>query len=254
MRLRADFPALTLGLDVSMTVLLPDPGDIRPSAASGLLYLLHGLTDDDTAWTRRTAIERYVAGTGLAVVMPQVHRSYYRDGVYTGAYWTFLTEELPALLDHHFSVDQRPERTAVAGLSMGGYGAMCWALSEPSRFAAAGSFSGSLGVASRIGHGGTPAVDPLLRASVFGEQRIEGTASDPLHLVCELASRDGSVPALYVACGEQDERLTENLAFCRLATQAAVPLTSRFAAGGHEWDYWDRCLVDFLGWLTERST
>ena len=63
-----------------------------------VLYLLHGLSDDDTIWLRRTSVERYVAPLGLAVVMPQVHRSFYADEHYGGRYWTFLSEELPELV------------------------------------------------------------------------------------------------------------------------------------------------------------
>ena len=85
-----------------MTVLLPQQTATQIGMAghhstgpSPVLYLLHGLSDDDTIWLRRTSIERYVAPLGLAVVMPQVHRSYYTDEAYGGRYWTFLSEELP---------------------------------------------------------------------------------------------------------------------------------------------------------------
>ena len=89
-----------------------------------MLYLLHGLSDDDTIWLRRTSIERYVAPLGLAVVMPQVHRSFYTDEAYGGRYWTFLSEELPAWSRRFFRVSGGREDTFVAGLSMGGYGAL----------------------------------------------------------------------------------------------------------------------------------
>ena len=79
--------------------------------APPVLYLLHGLSDDDTIWLRRTSIERYVAPLGLAVVMPQVHRSFYADEVYGGRYWTFLSEELPASGQQHSSGSPTAERT-----------------------------------------------------------------------------------------------------------------------------------------------
>src|SRR5690606_35149889 len=112
-----------------------------------VLYLLHGLSDDDTIWLRRTSIERYVAGLGLAVVMPNVHRSFYADMAYGGQYWTFLTEELPRVAGDFFPLSDAREDNYVAGLSMGGYGAFKWALSYPERFAAAGSLSGVLDLA-----------------------------------------------------------------------------------------------------------
>ena len=109
-----------------------------------VLYLLHGLSDDDTIWLRRTSIERYAAPLGLAVVMPQVARSFYTDEAHGNRYWTFLSEELPQLARSFFHLSDRREDTFVAGLSMGGYGALKWALHRPGRFAAAASLSGAL--------------------------------------------------------------------------------------------------------------
>ena len=86
-----------------MTVILPQQTSTQVGMAGRerdgappVLYLLHGLSDDDTIWLRRTSIERYVAPLGLAVIMPQVHRSFYTDEACGGRYWTFLSEELPS--------------------------------------------------------------------------------------------------------------------------------------------------------------
>ncbi len=78
-----------LGLNSSMTVILPQntyaqigmQNVSRDSKKHPTLYLLHGRSDDDTTWVRRTSIERYVAPLGLAVIMPQVHLSYFTDKV-----------------------------------------------------------------------------------------------------------------------------------------------------------------------------
>ncbi|MFD0818010.1 alpha/beta hydrolase, partial [Micromonospora zhanjiangensis] len=149
--MRCDFFSETLGLNTSMTVLLPQrtATQIGMSGATRdgdppVLYLLHGLSDDDTIWLRRTSIERYVAPLGLAVVMPQVARSFYTDEANGNRYWTFLSEELPELCRSFFRLSDRREDTFVAGLSMGGYGALRWALRAPHRFAAAASLSGAL--------------------------------------------------------------------------------------------------------------
>src|SRR5690242_21889655 len=99
--LRCDFFAESLSLSTSMTVVLPQQTRTQVGMTGRttegpppVLYLLHGLSDDDTIWERRTSVERYVAELGLAVVMPQVHRSFYTDEAYGGRYWTFLSEEL----------------------------------------------------------------------------------------------------------------------------------------------------------------
>src|SRR3712207_4064507 len=172
-----------------MTVLLPQrtTTQIGMTGATGggpppVLYLLHGLSDDDTIWLRRTSIERYVAPLGLAVVMPQVHRSFYADERYGGRYWTFLSEELPALVDSWFRVSQRREDTFVAGLSMGGYGALKWALRQPDRFAAAASLSGAVGVEGLRTRRGRPE-DPRLFERISGDASPAGTDDDLLALI-----------------------------------------------------------------------
>ena len=112
--LRCDFFSDVLGLSTSMTVILPQRtadadrdgrhrGDGEPPP---VLYLLHGLSDDDTTWLRRTSIERYVAPLGLAVVMPQVHRSFYTDEAHGGRYWTFLVRGAPAIVGSFFRVSE----------------------------------------------------------------------------------------------------------------------------------------------------
>lgn len=252
--LRCDFFAETLGLSTSMTVILPEEASGQIGMAGQardevpVLYLLHGLTDDDTIWTRRTSIERYVAPLGLAVVMPQVHHSFYSDEVHGLPFWTFLTEELPAVVQRFFRLSSAREDTFVAGLSMGGYGAMKWALRQPARFAAAASLSGALGL-RHPSSGADPDFARLMHR-VFGDGPTEGTADDVIHLV---RSVDPAVlPFLYVACGTEDFLHPANEWFIEEAAAAGVPLTVRLGPGDHEWGYWDQQIQDVLAWLPLR--
>ena len=103
-----------------------------------VLYLLHGLSDDHTAWQRYTSIERYAVARGLAVVMPAVDRSFYANEAHGHRYWDWVSEELPRLVGQFFRVSQTREDTFVAGLSMGGYGALKHAFTHPDRYAAVG--------------------------------------------------------------------------------------------------------------------
>ena len=178
---RCDFYSESIELSTSMTVLLPQEtttqigmgGAVRPHGTP-VLYLLHGLSDDDTIWLRRTSIERYAAELGIAVVMPQVHRSFYSDVVGGGRYWELVAEELPQIVHSSFAVSTRREDTFVAGLSMGGYGAMKLALRRPERFAAAGSLSGVLDIAALAEADDR---DPLL-SSVWGGESPSETDDD----------------------------------------------------------------------------
>jgi len=251
--IRCDFFAESLALGTSMTVLLPQPSAAqvgvtgRPSdAPPPVLYLLHGLTDDDTAWTRYTSIERYAAEKGLAVVMPQVHRSFYADEMRGARFWTFLSEELPQLVQRFFRVSTRREDTFVAGLSMGGYGAFKWALRQPRRFAAAASLSGALDVAYIQKHDLRPHMRELT-ARVFADRVLKDSDDDLLHLVA--TADPATLPRLMLRCGTEDHLVAQNERFIRACEKNGVALDSGFGPGEHEWGYWDREIQTVLNWL-----
>jgi putative tributyrin esterase len=254
-RLRVDFFSDALELGTAMTVLLPQ----RTTTQIGLdtavsagpppvLYLLHGLSDDDTAWSRWTSVERYAADLGLAVVMPQVHRSFYTDEAYGGRFWIFLSEELPGIVGQFFQVSQRREDTFVAGLSMGGYGAFKWALRRPGRFAAAASLSGALDIADLQD---APERKPLMDR-LFAGRPVAGTDDDLLHLVSR--ADPAAVPRLYLACGTEDFTYEQNVTFRDACAARGVPVTVEFGPGEHVWQYWDDRIRDVLAWLPLRAT
>jgi putative tributyrin esterase len=255
--IRCDFFSEALELGTSMTVLLPQPGagqigvDGRASdAPPPVLYLLHGLTDDDTAWTRYTSIERYAAAAGLAVVMPQVHRSFYADETYGLKFWTFLSEELPRVTEGFFRISTRREDTFVAGLSMGGYGAMKWALRRPERFAAAATLSGALDAAYLQEFDLRPHMRALTRR-VFADRVIQGSDEDLLHLVAT-ADR-AALPRLMLRCGTEDHLRAQNERFAAACASHGIALDAGFGPGAHEWSYWDREIQTVIDWLQVRS-
>jgi putative tributyrin esterase len=257
--LRCDFFSDTLSLSTSMTVILPQPtkNQIGMAGKAGeepppVLYLLHGLSDDDTIWLRRTSIERYVAELGWAVVMPQVHRSFYSDEVYGGRFWTFVSEELPEIVSRFFRVSTARADTFVAGLSMGGYGAMKLALRQPGRFAAAASLSGALDLKAMVAAGLKSPEDPALFNRVLGPG-TELVANDDLLDLVRRADAE-SLPALYACCGTEDPLLPANHSFVAACAEAGVPVAASWSQGGHEWGYWDDQIVTVLDYFTGRSS
>ena len=132
---------------VSLNVIVPDSGD----GPFPVLYLLHGLSDDHTAWARRTSLERYVGGLPLIVVMPNGERNFYTDAVDKplAAYETHLTKDIIGFVDRTFRTIPTREGRVTAGLSMGGYGALKLALKHPDLFCAAVSHSGAVDVGRR---------------------------------------------------------------------------------------------------------
>jgi putative tributyrin esterase len=247
---RCDFFSEVLEMGTSMTVLLPRTGEAQIGVAAGstardegfpLLYLLHGLSDDSSAWLRYTSIERYAAPLGLAVVMPEVQRSFYADEAHGGRYWTFLSEELPSVVESFFRVSRRRENTFVAGLSMGGYGALKWALRQPERFSAAASLSGAVDLVALQREGD--------RAELF-ERVFDGSVGRGDDLFALLAAADvDTLPSMYVGCGTEDHLFDGNVRWVDAATAEGVDVHVDLRPGDHEWGLWDATIQDVLAWL-----
>jgi putative tributyrin esterase len=237
-----------LGLSTEAMVILPQAtqGQIgmEGRVAGGrhpTLYLLHGMSDDHTIWMRRTSIERYAAPLGLAVVMPSVHRSRYVDQVDGYRYGTFLMDELPQIMREFFPLSERREDSFVAGLSMGGYGALKWALQRPEAFAAAASLSGGLDAAGR------DPTNPEWRRSFGDLEQLRANRNDLFGLAEEVAG--GDVPALYQWCGTEDKLYDENVRFRDHCRKLDLPLTYEEGPGGHEWACWDLMIQRVLDWI-----
>jgi putative tributyrin esterase len=254
--IQCDFFSEVLGLSTAMLVILPQATarqvGMAGTAGAGkhpTLYLLHGMSDDHTTWVRRTSIERYVAPLGLAVVMPAVHRSFYTDMAQGYRYWTFMSEELPALARSFFPLSAVRDENFVAGLSMGGYGAFKLALSYPEHYAAAASLSGALDLVTTFRH----LRDPDLLAErrlIFGELGpIEGGKHDLFSLAQQLAGSATAKPRLYQCCGTGDPLYESNVRAKGYFQSLGLDVTYEEGPGEHEWGYWDQQIQRVLAWL-----
>jgi putative tributyrin esterase len=250
---QCDFFSETLQLATSMNVLLPrltqaQREALGPDHKFPVLYLLHGMSDDHTGWMRYTSIERYTRYLNLAVVMPAVQRSYYTDMAQGLSYWTFVSQELPAVVASYFAISQKRDETFVAGLSMGGYGAFKLALHHPERFAAAASLSGPLDIVRRY-----PDFEPGRQKElrwIFGElESLRESENDLMHLARKFAAYDGPKPRLYQCCGAEDFLYPYNLSFRDHAHSLGLDLTYEEGPGEHEWAYWDAQIQRVLAWL-----
>ena len=247
--IQCQFYSQVLNLCTSMTVILPEPSIIGnksnqfPEKKYQTLYLLHGLSDDDTIWTRRTSIERYVSSLKLAVVMPQVHHSFYTDMKYGNKYWTFLTKELPLLAQSFFPLSTARKDNFVAGLSMGGYGALKWALNHPEAFSTAASLSGVTDIVKRK----ADQPDGIFNL-IFGDEELTGTEHDLFALIKKTHAYEEK-PLIYQCCGTEDFLYEDNLRFKKFCEETNYPLTTKFEQGNHEWGYWDQAIQEVLDWL-----
>lgn len=250
--IQCDFFSEVLGLSCSMNVILPQETTGQIGMESRVinkkhptLYLLHGLSDDHTIWMRRTSIERYVASLGLAVVMPAVHRSFYTDMAVGYRYWTFISEELPAIARSFFPLSDKREDNFAAGLSMGGYGAFKMALSCPDKFAAGASLSGALDVANLA----------FMRQSkelenIVGDwSNIAGSNNDLFYLAEKTAESDGPKPKLFQCVGTEDYLYGDNIRFRDFVQKLGYDYTYEEGPGNHSWDFWDKTIQRVLEWL-----
>ncbi len=256
--IQCDFFSDTLGLSTSMNVILPQEttrqiGMDGAAAANAcpVLYLLHGLSDDHTIWQRRTSIERYAAPLGLAVIMPNVGRSWYADMACGLKYWTFISEELPEVCRGFFPLSHRREDTFVAGLSMGGYGAFKLALTKPESFAAAASLSGALDMIYRLEQASQDDDWHRELTHVFGPlDQLTGSIHDTMALAQQLAVSDRPRPSLYQCCGSGDFLIDHNRRFHEHARRLGLDLVYEEDPGyEHTWDYWDLTIQRVLDWL-----
>jgi len=231
----------TLGQTVALNVILPDSGgDDIP-----VLYLLHGLSDDHTAWSRWTSIDRYAGQRNLAVVMPSTHRGFYTDMVAGPKYWTYIAEELPVICRNLFRVSQKREKTFAAGLSMGGYGAMKLGLRAYKNFAAVASLSGALDMAAMADmKDDNPEFYKEFAGLVFGE------VLRPEDDLMALATACKDPPKLWICCGDEDFLIEHNRNFIKHINVLGIKHTYVESPGrAHTWDYWDEMIVPAMDWM-----
>lgn len=250
-----NFFSEVLSMRSSMYVLLPQrlldyvKNKRRPKYKT--LYLLHGYSDDHTAWLRWSSIEKYVEGLDLAVVMPAANVSFYTDMAYGKNYFQFISEEVPVIVRDMFALSPAREDNFVAGLSMGGYGAFKLALTFPERYVAAASLSGALDVGATVkGHGlHDEKVWAAEMRNAFGDvSKVTGSKHD-LFALAKKAAKSPAKLRLYQCCGTEDFLYADNVRFRDALRKLPFDLTYEEGPGEHVWPYWDKMIQHVLKWM-----
>jgi putative tributyrin esterase len=245
--LRIDHVPEAVKVNLPLYMVLPGPGEMRgiPVARRKVLYLLHGLSDDGSAWQRYTCIEPMAALYGLVVVMPSVGRSFYTDQPNGQDYFSYLTEELPRYLGQVFGLSPRREDTLIAGNSMGGYGAFKAAFLRPELYSAAASFSGVLSLAFITSHPDDPRRPEF--EYLFGDLgRLAGSEHDPAVWLKQASQTPSRLPRLYSVCGRQDDLYPLNVQFNAACQALGIPLNYHEEDGFHDWFFWNTHIQRFL--------
>lgn len=257
--MHVDFFSHVLGLNCQMDVILPQKNQgigVEGNARTGrwpVLWLLHGASDDHTIWQRRTSIERYASTLGIAVIMPAVQLSFYTNMHYGGRYFDFVADELPEIVRDFFDLSPDREDNWVAGLSMGGYGALKIGLSRPEQYSAIGCLSAGNFVYSDLPRHSQPGPMQNRFLNVFGVRdlaSVKGTEHDLFHLAEQAAAQGKPLPRIFHACGTEDFLLANARRTRDWFSVSEYNYTYREGEGAHTWEFWDEWIQVFLDWLS----
>lgn len=251
--INCNFRSKVLGEQMNISVILPSGEEGKKLVCGNekfrVLYLLHGGSDDCTSYYRYTSIEQYAMRGNFAVVCPEVRNSFYCDMQYGLKYFTYISEELPKVVESLFPISKRREDHFVIGNSMGSHGALKWALRRPDFFAAAAGMSGvagleELGYISRLKDG--KGRNKQIHAAFGAPEDYFGSENDLKHLAEWLVASKKPIPKLFSCCGTDDFTLEGCREYACYAHAIGLPLEYMEGAGGHEWDFWDFWLKYYI--------
>ncbi len=239
----ASFSSASLGRAMKYRILFP-AGYERSTSRYPVLYLLHGLTGAYSDWESRTHLAQYAQPLQLIMVMPDAGDSWYTNSVTVpqDKFEDYIANDLIREIDQHYRTIASRHGRAIAGLSMGGYGALKLGLKYPGRFAFAASFSGALDVARDPAFAGSYQEEI---AKIFGPENDAVRKQNDVFALAQSAD-PSRLPFLYFDCGTEDQFANSNREFAALLQQRKIAHEYRELPGAHDWQYWDRQLPEML--------
>jgi S-formylglutathione hydrolase FrmB len=221
-----------------------------------VLYLLHGLTGDENDWWTRTRLSEYAARYHLIIITPGVGDSWYANSASDpqARYEDVIIKDLIPYIDAHYRTVAKREGRAIAGLSMGGLGAIKFALRYPQMFSFAASFSGAFGVPMLASLGKKPSARILKELrSIYGDADSQTRRdNDVFTLLNQPLPKGTQYPYFYVSVGKSDPLPEVSESNPRLAEALrAHKLKYEYyeRPGTHDWHFWDSEVEFMLGRL-----
>ena len=262
-----NFFASTLNFRTEVRVALPEYPEQRAASTDRrraydrsirfpVVYLLHGYTGDYTDWLTMVPIERYAQAYGMAVVMPHGYNSWYMNLPHGPRVEDFIADELPAAMEALLPIADCAEERFIAGLSMGGMGAVSIVLKHPERYRACASASGVMSrglLEAQYAEG--PDADPeMLERLHYASRGGEEPEIEELYL--RLKRENASIPPHLFLYGEQDEMFDRQYRwFTAFAKSHGLPVTAACWQGAHDFGFWDPAVQRMFEWFgTRRST
>jgi len=256
------FKSKLVGATLPYVVVLPPRYGQQPNPGTQVsypvLYLLHGLDGHYDNWILKTKLREYAAQYQMIIVTPEGNDAWYTDSatVLTDKYETYLLEELIPDVESRFRAIKEREGRAIAGLSMGGYGALKFGVKYPDKFILAASMSGALDAAeytdSNQGFAWGTLRPSILKTFGPGDSAVR--ASNNLRKIFrELSTqRIASLPYFYLDCGTEDGFFATSLALAAILRERRIPHEYRELPGNHVWTQWDQQVREVLRIAAER--
>lgn len=243
------FHSVSLNRNMQYRVILPNiiPNQQKLSVA----YLLHGGGGNYQDWSNYSDVAKY-AESGLILVMPEAGSSYYTNAVDRpeDRYEDYIVKDLIADVESKFPAASQREKRAIAGVSMGGYGAIKLALVYPELFVFAGGMSPAIDVPSRpfsIKRWGQWRAHRAIFGPWGGEVQHK---NDPFVVAGTVDPKN--VPYIFLTCGEQEGLLSSNKRLSRLLATRHFQFESDFGPGSHDWNQWNGRLPKLFQALTKQ--
>lgn len=246
--MRIEYNSEALNQYREATVIYPDKSEVTEKEAADtdipVLYLLHGMNGNQNSWLGRTNLERLVRHTNLIIIMPNCDNGWYTNTASGLHYFDEIATELPQIMRRFFpNMTTKREKTFIAGLSMGGYGALKIAF-ETNQFSWAASFSGAL-------IEGADWLDrtqdnPSYWQGIFGELNAKNLSRH--YLSTSLKQFDGKTQ-LYAWCGTEDFLYQANEDAIALWRKGGLTIDYKTSPGTHDWYYWEKQIETYLRML-----
>ena len=249
-KLHIEYFSRALHRATSFDMLIPNDSPENASRPLSTLFLLHGYTGKAENWVPDGLPEKY----GFAIVMPTAENSFYLNGEPTGtAYQAMVGEELVDYVRRTFHLANGPEDTCIAGLSMGGFGALHTGLAYPDRFGKIGALSSALivhEVAQMKPGFENGFANYAYYRSVFGDpETVEERDVNPEVLARKLKAAGSKIPDIYMCCGTEDFLIENNRELHRFFEKEGIPHEYHESRGVHDMVFWREYIVKVVEWM-----
>ena len=243
MILRGHVFSQCLKLDTPINILTPK--EISHDEPYRVCYLLHPLESCGGSWLEHTLLPLWAETHRTVFVMPDGQRSFYTDMKYGLKYFSYVSEELPEIVQNTFQISAKRQDTAIIGASMGGYGALRAALLHPDRFGFCGAISPAILYLKKFLE--YQREDPGILHEEFSACFGESMPWSPEYEITELAKRCKEIkPMIYLAAGSEDFAKRPSARMLDDLTQLGFSVTRESWEGGHDWDFFGAALKSAL--------